>query len=152
AAVETLTAFAEGGITTFDCADIYTGVEELMGAMRAEYGRRHGSAALAGVKVHTKCVPNLATLKDTSRASIRAIIETSLQRLRTERLDLVQFHWWDYSVAGYLDTVSWLAELQREGRIDRLGGTNFDTPRTAEIVGAGIELVSLQVQYSLLDA
>jgi aryl-alcohol dehydrogenase-like predicted oxidoreductase len=151
AAVDALVAFAEAGIATFDCADIYTGVEELMGAMRAEYGRRHGAAALAAIKVHTKCVPNLATLAETCRASIGAIVDTSLQRLRTERLDLVQFHWWDYDVPGCLDAAGLLAELQREGKIDRLGGTNFDTPHTAEIVAAGIELTSLQVQYSLLD-
>ena len=151
AAVEALRAFAEAGITTFDCADIYTGVEDLIGAMRADYGRRHGPAALAGIKVHTKCVPNLATLSQTSRASVRAIVDTSLKRLRSERLDLVQFHWWDYAAPGYLDAAGWLAELQREGKIVHLGGTNFDTPRAAEIVAAGIELISMQVQYSLLD-
>ena len=151
ASVDALVAFAEAGITTFDCADIYTGVEELMGAMGVEYGRRHGAAALARVKLHTKCVPNLATLAETSRSSIRAIVETSLQRLRSERLDLVQFHWWDYAVPGCLDSASWLAELQREGKIDRLGGTNFDTKHAAEIIAAGVELISLQVQYSLLD-
>ncbi|HVT52434.1 MAG TPA: aldo/keto reductase, partial [Dongiaceae bacterium] len=31
AAVADLVASAEAGITTFDCADIYTGVEELIG-------------------------------------------------------------------------------------------------------------------------
>ncbi len=151
AAVADLGAFAEAGITTFDCADIYTGVEELIGDMRAEYARRHGRAALARLKVHTKCVPNLATLRETSRASIRAIVETSLKRLRAERLDLVQFHWWDYSVPGCVDAAGWLAELQREGKIEHLGGTNFDTAHAAELVDAGFELVGLQVQYSLLD-
>jgi len=29
--VKDMFAFSEGGITTFDCADIYTGVEELIG-------------------------------------------------------------------------------------------------------------------------
>jgi len=115
AAVTNLAAFAEAGITTFDCADIYTGVEELIGEMREDYGRRHGSAALARIKVHTKCVPNLATLGETSRASIRTIVDTSLRRLRTERLDLVQFHWWDYAVPGCLDAAGWLAELKHEG-------------------------------------
>ena len=151
AAVADLTAFAEAGITTFDCADIYTGVEELLGAMRAGFGRRHGAEALRRIRVHTKCVPNLATLASTSRASIRAIVETSLKRLRAERLDLVQFHWWDYAVPGYIDAAGWLVELQREGKIELLGGTNFDTGRTAELLAAGMEVASLQVQYSLLD-
>ena len=32
-------AFADAGITTFDCADIYTGVEEAIGAFRAALPR-----------------------------------------------------------------------------------------------------------------
>jgi aryl-alcohol dehydrogenase-like predicted oxidoreductase len=151
AAVENLAAFCEAGITTFDCADIYTGVEELIGATRTEIERRHGAAASARIKVHTKCVPDLDHLRDVDRAYIRRIVDTSLRRLRTDRLDLVQFHWWDYAVPGAIDAAGWLAELQREGKIDRLGGTNFDTPHTAELVAAGIDLVSMQVQYSLLD-
>lgn len=151
AAVAALGAFAEAGILTFDCADIYTGVEELLGAMRAGIAQRHGKAAAARIKVHTKCVPDLDKLAEVDRAYIRNGIETSLRRLRTERLDLVQFHWWDYTVPGGLEAASWLAELQREGKIDRIGGTNFDTPHTAGLVAAGIDLVSMQVQYSLLD-
>lgn len=151
AAVSDLTAFCAAGIVTFDCADIYTGVEELLGAVRAEYGRRHGAEALGRIRIHTKCVPNLDALAATSRPSIRAIIDTSLQRLRMERLDLVQFHWWDYAVPGYVEAASWLGELQREGKIELLGGTNFDTPRSAELVAAGVDVASLQVQYSLLD-
>ena len=151
AAIENLVAYYDAGIFTFDCADIYTGVEELIGAARTEVGRRHGAAAKAAIKVHTKCVPDLEKLHEVDRAYIRNIVETSLQRLRTERLDLVQFHWWDYAVPGALDAAGWLAELQREGKIDRLGGTNFDTPHTAELVAEGIDVVSMQVQYSLLD-
>jgi aryl-alcohol dehydrogenase-like predicted oxidoreductase len=64
----------------------------------------------------------------------------------------VQFHWWDYAVPGALDAAGWLLELQREGKIELLGGTNFDTPHTADLLAAGIPLVSMQVQYSLLDA
>ena len=47
-----------------------------------------------------------------------------------ERLDLVQFHWWDYTVPGAVETALMLKELQQEGKIDRIGGTNFDTAHT----------------------
>ena len=46
-----MVAFADAGITTFDCADIYTGVEELIGAFRARYraaARRGGAGADQG--------------------------------------------------------------------------------------------------------
>jgi hypothetical protein len=36
-AVADMMAFAEAGILTFDCADIYTGVEELIGAFRTAW-------------------------------------------------------------------------------------------------------------------
>ncbi|MES2843750.1 MAG: aldo/keto reductase [Pseudomonadota bacterium] len=150
-AVEDMIAFAEAGITTFDCADIYTGVEELIGAFRTEYANRHGADALARIKVHTKLVPDLARLATTDRAYVRGIVETSLRRLRMDRLDLVQFHWWDYEVPRYLDAVGWLNEMRAEGKVVHVGGTNFDTARTLEIIRSGVPLVSMQVQYSLID-
>ena len=94
---------------------------------------------------------DLATLAETNRACIRTIIDTSLKRLGMERLDLVQFHWWDYAVSGCTEVAAWLLELQREGKIDRLGGTNFDAQHTAELIDAGLDLVTMQVQYSLID-
>ncbi|MEZ5797601.1 MAG: aldo/keto reductase [Paracoccaceae bacterium] len=149
--VEDMIAFAEAGITTFDCADIYTGVEELIGQFRVEYGNRHGAEALSRIKVHTKLVPDLSRLATVDHAYVRGIVETSLRRLRAERLDLVQFHWWDYAVPRYLEAVAWLDEMRREGKVAHVGGTNFDTPTTLEIIGAGVPLVSMQVQYSLID-
>jgi aryl-alcohol dehydrogenase-like predicted oxidoreductase len=151
-ALADMMAFAEAGITTFDCADIYTGVEELIGAFRSDYGNRFGAEALARIKVHTKLVPDLARLATVDRAYIASIVDTSLGRLRTERLDLVQFHWWDYDVPRYLDVMAWMDDLRTEGKIAQVSGTNFDTAKTAEILASGVRLTSMQVQYSLLDA
>jgi aryl-alcohol dehydrogenase-like predicted oxidoreductase len=152
AAVADLAATAEAGILTFDCADIYTGVEELIGAFRTEYAGRHGQAALEAIKVHTKFVPDLDILAHISRAHVRQVIEQSLRRLRMERLDLVQYHWWDYSIPGCVETALWLEELRQEGKINLIGGTNFDTDHTRRMVEAGVPIASMQVQYSLLDA
>ena len=152
AAVADLVASAETGIITFDCADIYTGVEELIGAARRAYADRNGAEALKQLKVHTKFVPDLATLHEVDRIYVRTIIGRSLRRLGMERLDLVQFHWWDYAVPGCVDAALWLEELRKEGKIELIGGTNFDTPHTEKLVAAGVPLASMQVQYSLIDA
>lgn len=144
-------AFCDAGITTFDCADIYTGVEELIGAFRAAYGNARGDEALAAVKVHTKCVPNLEELATMTRSDLVFSIDTSLKRLGGERLDLVQFHWWDYEVDRYLEVAGWLGELREAGKIANIGGTNFDTARLCALIDADVPLVSMQVQYSLLD-
>jgi aryl-alcohol dehydrogenase-like predicted oxidoreductase len=82
---------------------------------------------------------------------VREIIHRSLRRLKMERLDLVQFHWWNYAVPGAVETALILKELQDEGKIHQIGGTNFDTPHTRALLDAGVPLVSMQVQYSLLD-
>lgn len=152
AAIDDLAAFYEAGITTFDCADIYTGVEELIGAFRSQYINRHGQDALTDLKVHTKLAPDLDILPQVNRAYVRGIVERSLRRLRAERLDLVQYHWWDYAVPGWLDAAHWLDELRREGKINLIGATNFDTAHMTAMVDAGIPLATMQVQYSLLDA
>jgi len=138
--------FVEAGFTAFDCADIYTGVEEMIGGFRREFpelGRR--------IRVHTKYVPDLDCLATTDAAAVEAIIDRSLTRLGQERLDLVQFHWWDYAVPRYVDVALELERLRRKGKIDRIGLTNFGTPQVREIVAAGVPVFSHQVQYSLLD-
>ncbi|MEJ8814564.1 aldo/keto reductase [Variovorax ureilyticus] len=150
-AIADMAAYYDAGITTFDCADIYTGVEELIGDFRAGYMARNGRNSLSRLRVHTKFVPDLATLPTIDKQQVEQTIDRSLKRLRTERLDLVQFHWWDYRVPRYLEVAHWLTELQRAGKIDRIAGTNFDTVRTRELVEAGVPLLSMQVQYSLLD-
>jgi aryl-alcohol dehydrogenase-like predicted oxidoreductase len=138
--------FVEAGITTFDCADIYTGVEELIGAFR----REHPSLA-PQLRIHTKFVPDLARLEDADGRYVESIIDRSIARLGVERLDLVQFHWWDYAVPRYVEVALELERLRAKGKIDRIGVTNFDVARLAEIVDAGVPVLSHQLQYSLLD-
>jgi aryl-alcohol dehydrogenase-like predicted oxidoreductase len=145
-AIKDMAVFVDAGITTFDCADIYTGVEELIGAFR----RAHPTLAPL-VQVHTKFVPDLSDLASLDRRYVENIIDRSLQRLGMERLDLVQFHWWDFNVPRYVETAFELDRLRKAGKIAHVGVTNFDTRRLDEIVSAGIPVVSHQLQYSLLD-
>ena len=150
-AVQDMLTFVDRGITTFDCADIYTGVEAMIGEFVDLVRQERGEQTLDQIKVHTKFVPDYGQLQTISRTYVETIIDRSLQRLRLPRLNLVQFHWWDYNISGYLDALFFLKELQQAGKIDKISVTNFDAAHIAEICGAGIELVSAQVQYSLLD-
>lgn len=143
AAVDELTRFVDAGFDTFDCADIYTGVEELLGRLvRARPGL---------VRVHTKFVPDRGALAQVDRAYVERVIDRSLCRLGVERLDLVQFHWWDFAVPGWVETAGWLEQLRVAGKIRHLGLTNFDAGHLAALREAGVAPVSDQVQYSLLD-
>ena len=151
AAVADMTAFADAGITTFDCADIYTGVEALIGSFLHRLRAERGAAAAARVQVHTKCVPDRSRLPRLTRDDIRTLVDRSLQRLGVDTLDLVQLHWWDYGVPGVVLAAQWLDECRRQGKIRHIGLTNFDSAHVSVIVASGVPLVSHQVQYSVLD-
>jgi len=103
------------------------------------------------VKVHSKYVPDYAQLGTLCRSDVERIVDRSLRRLGQERLDMVQFHWWNTEIPGYLEAAGWLQELKQAGKIDRLSLTNFNRQTTAEIIEAGVSLTTTQVQYSLLD-
>jgi|SRR5579863_5876049 len=149
--VADMIAFADSGITTFDCADIYSGVEERIGEFRRRYRDLRGEEAAKRIRVHTKFVPDLDLLPRIQKGDVELIIDRSLRRLHMERLDLVQFHWWDYAVPRWLEVAHWLDDMRRAGKINLLGGTNFDTQHGLNIIESGVSLASMQVQYSLLD-
>lgn len=144
-----LARLADAGFDTFDCADIYTGVESLLGDFIEWHKDRSPSGAQ--IHVHTKFVPDLDALSTIDRAYVRRVIHRSMSRLRVDHLDLVQFAWWDYAHPRYMETAHWLQELYEEGKILALGITNFDVPRVRELLDSGFRPVVHQVQYSALD-
>jgi len=135
----------EQGFTTFDCADIYAGVESLLGRFR----RSLPDPDI--IQVHTKLVPDKAILHELTADRVDAVINRSLKRLGMEQLDLVQFHWWDYRVSGLELLTERLLKAQQAGKIRLLGATNFNSDHISQLLAQGIPLVSLQAQYSLLD-
>lgn len=130
------------GFTTFDCADIYVGVEELLGQASQTVPEK--------LRIHTKFVPDLNRLHDIDRKYVEDIIDRSLRRLQVECIDLVQFHWWDWEVKNYLLVMEYLSELKAKGKIAEIGLTNVNHKRLEEFV-KHFDVASLQVQVSLFD-
>ncbi len=145
-AISDMAQFAEAGVTTFDCADHYTGVEALIGEFRSAYPELADK-----IQIQTKFVPDLDALSTIDRAYITRIIDRSRTRLKADRLDLVQFFWWDFSVRGAVEAALILNELKESGKIAHLGVTNFSVPQLSCLIDAGILFLTNQVQYSLLD-
>ena len=150
-AIADMEAFLDAGITTFDCADIYKGVEEMIGQFIADVRNRRGAEVADRVVVHTKLVPDLTRLHDLRPDEVEAIVDRSLKRLRIERLPLVQFFWWDMAIGDPVRALEVLKDCQRKGKIATLGVTNWDTPVMDRFIDAGYDLASAQVQYSVLD-
>ena len=145
-AIRDMATFVEAGITTFDVADIYTGVEDLIGAFRKAY------PSLADqININSKFVPDFDIMAKVDDNYVENMIHKSLKRLGKEQLDMAQFHWWDTSVPGYVEFALNLKKLQDKGMIGLLGVTNFNTAVLRELIDAGYPLVTNHIQYSVLD-
>ena len=149
-AIRAFHMLVEEGLTTFDCADIYTGAEELIGRFVNEL-KGTGRYQEEDIQVHTKFVPDKDVLPVINMEYTEGIVDRSLRRMHREALDLVQFHWWDYNVPGMLETAFDLVKLQEKGKIRNIGMCNMDTNALKLFVDAGIPVVSNQAQYSLFD-
>ncbi|XP_029456730.1 uncharacterized protein LOC115091055 [Rhinatrema bivittatum] len=147
-AVQSMPAYLECGLTTFDMADIYGPAELVYGAFYKKLLAKKRQEEVINIQGLTKYVPRPGPM---TRKIVEEAIDSSLNRMGLNSLDCVQFHWWDYSDKRYLDALSHLSDLQAEGKILELSLTNFDTEHVKEIVNKGIKISSNQVQYSVVD-
>ncbi len=147
-AVQDMLAYHDAGYTTWDLADHYGPAEDFIGNFRRSLRETRGDAALAQMQAFTKWVPRPGPM---TRQIVEQNIDISRRRMAVDTLDLLQFHWWEYGDARYLDALSHMADLRDEGKIRHLALTNFDTENVQRILDQGIRIVSNQLQYSLID-
>jgi aryl-alcohol dehydrogenase-like predicted oxidoreductase len=144
-------AALDAGVTLIDTADIYGGKggsESFLG--EALEGRRDR------VVLATKFGGDMGdgTRARGSREYIRKAVEGSLQRLRTDYIDLYQYHTPDH-VTPFEETFGAFDELVREGKVRYVGHSNLDAAQVEEIDALARERgwarpVSAQNRYSLL--
>jgi aryl-alcohol dehydrogenase-like predicted oxidoreductase/enamine deaminase RidA (YjgF/YER057c/UK114 family) len=136
-----LLPYVRSGFSTFDMADHYGSAELIAGELRKGPG---GSA----VQLLTKWVPPPGPV---AARDVREAVRRALDRMKSERIDLLQFHAWRYYDPSWLDALFELNELRKEGVITALGLTNFDAPHLNMMLQSGIPVVSNQVSYSVID-
>lgn len=144
-------AALDNGITLFDTADIYGGAggsETLLGEALAGRRDRIVLATKFGMDMGDGEVAR------GSRGYVRQAIDGSLRRLRTDVIDLYQYHRPD-GVTPIEETLGALDELVREGKVRYIGCSNFDADQLEEAErvardGDLASFVSLQNEYSLL--
>lgn len=140
-ASQSMKSYVDAGFSTFDMADHYGSAEEITGVFRQTFGTD-------STQFFTKWVPSPDRI---TKDQVRKAVETALHRMQAETVDLMQFHAWQYAHPSWVDCLFWLQELKEEGLIRYLGLTNFDKAHLSIVVNSGIEVVSNQVCYSLLD-
>ncbi len=152
---EVIDAAIANGVTLLDTADMYgasAGLSEsLMG--EALQGRRD-RVVLATKFGHERDMGYGMAGAGGSRRYIRRAVEGSLQRLRTDWIDLYQLHFPDPSTPVE-ETIDALDDLVREGKIRYYGHSNFsgwqiaEAELTSRLRSTG-RFVSAQNHYSLL--
>jgi aryl-alcohol dehydrogenase-like predicted oxidoreductase len=144
-------AALDAGVTLLDTADVYGGKggsETFLGEVLE--GRRDG------VVLATKFGGDMGdgTEARGSRDYIRKAVEGSLRRLRTDRIDLYQYHTPD-RITPFAETFGALDELVREGTVRYVGHSNLTAAQVEEVDALAREHgwarpVSAQNRYSLL--
>lgn len=146
--IRTIQRALDLGVTHIDTAEIYGPFhsEEIVG--QAIKGRRDDVviATKFGLVSHGDGEPKIRNL-DSSRTSIRAAVEGSLQRLGTDHIDLYYQHRVDPSTP-IEETAGAVAELIAEGKVLHFGlsEASTDTIRRAHAVHP---VTALQTEYSL---
>jgi aryl-alcohol dehydrogenase-like predicted oxidoreductase len=137
----------EAGINFIDTANVYGrgAAESLLGEVLA--GRERSSYVLA-TKVY---FPMSDSDRGLSAAQIHKQIDASLQRLRTDYVDLYQCHRYDRDTP-LEETMAALTEVVRAGKARHIGFSEWPPERIAESLAlAGAERwISSQPQYSML--
>jgi aryl-alcohol dehydrogenase-like predicted oxidoreductase len=141
-----LDAAWDAGITTFDTADAYGG-----GRSEAYLGAWLASRRPEGAVVTTKTFNPMHTGADQglAPARVRRQLDSSLQRLGLERVDLFLCHEWDPGVP-FAETAGVLDELVTAGKIGAYGVSNVDASQLRTAIAEGSPRW-VQNSYSLLD-
>lgn len=147
-------AALDAGITLFDTADSYGadgGSETVLGQV---LGPRRQDIVLA-TKFASPMNRAVSTRYNGSRSYIMTAVEDSLRRLRTDYIDLYQYHFPDPQTP-IEETLRALDDLVRQGKVRYLACSNMeawqlvDASWTAKTRGLG-GFLSTQAEYNLLN-
>ncbi len=160
-------AALDAGVNFFDTANIYGSdehkglTEEVIGSWFARGGRRdkvvlatkvYGNVTNDGKAWHEQSWPNHDRL---SALNIRRAVDASLKRLRTDHIDLYQFHHVDRNTP-WEEIWQAIDVLVRQGKILYAGSSNFAGWHVAQANEAAarrgsLGLVSEQCLYNLFE-
>ena len=148
---ELLNGVLDGGINYIDTSPDYGYSEQIIGEQIAHRRGEFFLASKCGCPIDEVDTPHARRKPhDYSRVNVRAGVEQSLRRMRTDYLDVVQFHVPpDRTVLEENDSVAELLALQQEGKV-RFIGSSSTLPELAGHIAMGVFDV-FQIPYSLVE-
>src|SRR5215211_639593 len=148
--IRTIHAALDAGVNFIDTADAYSADADDFGhnerlIAKALDGRRDG-VIVATKGGHTRTADG-GWEKNGNPAYLKRACESSLKALRTDRIDLYQYHRPDPNVP-YAESIGALKALQDEGKIRWVGISNADVDQIEEARSI-VDIVAVQNQLSL---
>jgi aryl-alcohol dehydrogenase-like predicted oxidoreductase len=145
-----LNAVLDGGINLIDTSPDYGRSEELIGSSIGHRRDEFFLASKCGCPLEVPASTPPPYPHDYSPGNVRAGVERSLRRLRTDRLDLVQVHMSpSKAVLEDNQTVQTLADLRAEGKVRFIGMSGI-LPHLADHIAMGVFDV-FQIPYSAVQ-
>ncbi|MGH3188912.1 MAG: aldo/keto reductase [Streptosporangiaceae bacterium] len=145
-----LNAVLDGGINLIDTSPDYGRSEELIGSYIGHRRDEFFLASKCGCPVAIPADAAPPYPHDYSQGNVRADVEQSLRRLRTDRLDLVQVHMSPSRAALEENhTVQALKDLQAEGKVRFIGMSGI-LPDLPDHIAMGVFDV-FQIPYSAVQ-
>lgn len=138
------------GINFFDSADTYSGglSEQILG--KALGARRKDAIVATKVRGRVGAGPNAVGL---SRGHIMDSVDSSLQRLGTDYIDLYQIHGYD-ALSPWDETLRALDDLVRSGKVRYIGASNLAAWQLMKALGISAQeglarFETIQSYYSI---
>ncbi|KAA8573416.1 hypothetical protein EYC84_005002 [Monilinia fructicola] len=130
----------DAGLVAYDMADHYGDAEVTFGQFRTA---QEDSETIY-------CATKWAVFEpiQISKEVVDANISERLAAINSTTVELLQFHWQDYSDYQYVKAARLIYE---HPHVQSLGLCNFDSDHMCEILESGVQAVSNQVQFSLID-
>jgi len=145
--IRTIRSAVERGITLIDTAPAYGfGRSEEIVGMALTGGLRERAVIATKVGLEWR---DGKVWRNSSPARIREEVEASLQRLRTDYIDLYQVHWPD-PLVPIQETAAALARLLKEGKIRAIGVSNYSSEQMAAFREVA-PIHSVQPPYNLFE-
>ncbi len=146
-----LNGVLDAGINFIDTSPDYGVSEELIGQHLAHRRQEFHLASKCGCPIDlAPAAPGERPAHVFTRANVRAGVERSLRRMKTDHLDLVQFHISPArAVLEENESVEELRALQREGKV-RFIGMSGTLPNLTDHIAMGV-FDAFQIPYSALE-
>merc|ERR1712187_470868 len=120
----------------------YGPAEDFVGAFISLYG------VAGNLTFHTKWFPHEGQMP---KSVVLDALDQSRTRMDVETLDLVSFDWPNYRNMHYLELFKSANALKDDQVLRSISLANFDTVHLKEIVGSGVDIVSVESSYSIID-